>query len=257
MAARSRTSPRIRTGTAGWSIASAHRDLFAEGDSALARYATRFDAAEVNSSFHRPHRHSTWARWADTVPRDFRFSAKLPRTITHDARLQATGPLLDRFLGEVQGLGSKLACLLVQLPPSLPFDARIAATFFAMLRRRWDGGVACEPRHASWFAPRVDAMWSRHRIARVAADPAPVPAAALPGGAPHLRYWRWHGSPRIYYSAYGEASLDTLAAAIHASPPAAGGECWVMFDNTAHSHATPDAAAFQSRVPARPARRRP
>jgi uncharacterized protein YecE (DUF72 family) len=245
MPPRARATARIRTGTAGWSIASGHRGLFGSGDSLLARYATRFDAAEINSSFHRPHRRATYERWAATVPRNFRFAVKLPKTISHEHRLRQAGPLLDRFLDEAGGLGAKLACLLVQLPPSLAFDSRSAATFFAMLRRRWDGGVACEPRHASWFEPPVDGLWQRHRIARVAADPAPVAAAALPGGHAGLRYWRWHGAPRMYYADYGTDALQALAASVAAHPPAARGEAWVVFDNTAHGHATPNAAAFQ------------
>lgn len=237
----------VRTGTAGWSIASAHRGLFGPGDSALARYATRFDVAEINSSFHRPHRRETYARWADTVPARFRFAAKLPRTITHEQRLRGALPLLDAFLAQAGGLGDRLGCLLVQLPPSLAFDARVAGTFFAGLRRRWDGGVACEPRHASWFAPRVDALWQRHAIARVAADPAPVPGAGEPGGDAGLRYWRWHGAPRIYYGAYDAEALAALAARVRAGLPPRG-EAWVIFDNTAHGHATPNAADFQDLV---------
>jgi len=246
-------SPRLRIGCAGWSIASAHRALFADGASMLARYATRFDTVEINSSFYRPHRRDTYARWADSVPADFRFSAKLPRTITHDQRLQQAGALLDRFLGEATGLGDKLGCLLVQLPPSLAFDARVAATFLAMLRRRWDGAAVCEPRHRSWFAPAAETLLARHRIGRVAADPAPDEAAALPAADATVRYWRWHGSPRVYYSDYDDAALRALAEAVHAMP--AKREFWIVFDNTAHGHATPNAAALQERMHAGPARR--
>ncbi|MBJ6985049.1 DUF72 domain-containing protein [Luteimonas sp. MC1750] len=235
----------IRIGTAGWSIASAHRGLFGAGDSALARYATLFDATEINSSFYRPHRRETYARWAETVPAHFRYSVKLPRTITHEHGLRGALPLLDDFLAQAGGLGTRLGCLLVQLPPSLAYDGRVASAFFAGLRRRWPGGVACEARHASWFTARVDALWQRHRIARVAADPAPLPQAAEPGGHAGLGYWRWHGSPRIYYSAYDADARADLAARVrtHVAPR---GEAWVIFDNTAHGHATPDAAAFQA-----------
>ncbi|MEE7548042.1 DUF72 domain-containing protein, partial [Xanthomonas sp. Kuri4-1] len=133
---------RLRCGCAGWSLPAAVRDAFGAGDSVLQRYATRFDAVEINSSFYRPHRPATYARWADSVPADFRFSVKLPRSITHDARLYRTGALLDAFLAEAGALGERLGRLLVQLPPSLAFDPRLASTFFRMLRRRWPGGVA-------------------------------------------------------------------------------------------------------------------
>ncbi len=234
---------KVFIGCAGWSLPSASRHGFGAGDSMLARYATRFDAVEINTSFYRPHRRETYARWAASVPAGFRFSAKLPRTITHDARLHGAASELDRFVDEVDGLGRKLALLLVQLPPSLAFEARTAATFFAMLRRRFDTGIACEARHASWFSPRAEALWQRHRIARVAADPAiPVEAASEPGGDEQWRYWRWHGSPRVYYSAYDDARLEALAAAIRR----ARGRQWVVFDNTAHGHAVADAMRLQA-----------
>jgi len=235
----------VRIGCAGWSIPSRHASLFGEGGSHLARYATRFDVAEINSTFHRPHRAATFERWAASVPSRFRFSVKLPKAITHEARLQGAGDALTAFFDAVAGLGPKLGGVLVQLPPSLAFDARLAARFFTMLRRRSDAPVACEPRHASWFEPRVDAVWERFGIARVAADPAPMQAAAVPGGSgERWRYWRWHGSPRIYYSRYEDAALEALALALRARGRARG-PAWCIFDNTAHGHAVEDAARLQ------------
>ena len=157
---------RIRVGCAGWSIGTPQRDLFDDGASMLARYATRFDVAEINSSFYRPHRRETWRRWAASVPAGFRFSAKLPRTISHELGLRGAGPALDQFLAEAGGLGRKLGALLLQLPPTLAFDARSASAFFRMLRRRTDIAVACEPRHASWFDARADALLQRHAMRR-------------------------------------------------------------------------------------------
>lgn len=240
-------APRIRVGCAGWSIASTQRALVGDGASQLARYATRFDAVELNSTFYRAHRASTYQRWADSVPTGFRFSAKLPRTITHDARLYRVAPLLQTFLGEVGHLGDRLGCLLVQLPPSLAFDARNAATFFAMLRRRWHGGIACEPRHASWFGARAEALWQRHGIARVAADPALDASAAQPAGAAAPAYWRWHGTPRIYYSDYADDTLRSLAARVVAATPPTD-QAWVIFDNSALGHALDNAATLQTQL---------
>lgn len=236
----------VRIGCAGWSYASAQAGHFGPGDSQLARYATRFDVVEINSSFYRSHRRETYARWAAAVPRGFRFSVKLPREVTHDARLERCGSVLDRFAGEVDGLGGKLGGLLVQLPPSLAFASRTASTFFAMLRRRFpEAPAACEPRHASWFAPAVDALWDRYAIARVAADPAKIPGADGPGGAGRWHYWRLHGSPRMYYSAYGEERLRAYADALR-RVARRGRPAWCIFDNTAHGFSIADAAALQA-----------
>ena len=88
----------IRIGCAGWSIPSLHAPLFGDGASHLARYATRFDVVEINSSFNRSHGHKTYERWAATVPARFRVSVKAPKAITHELRLQKSAALLDRLV---------------------------------------------------------------------------------------------------------------------------------------------------------------
>ena len=221
----------VLVGTAGWTLPRAEQPEFPSEGSHLARYAARFPVAEINSSFHRPHRPSTWARWAAEVPPHFRFSAKLPKTITHERRLADAEELLDTFLGEAGALGEKLACLLVQLPPSLELDPAVAERFFAALRARTGVRVACEPRHPGWFTDQADALLAGLGVARVAADPARVPAAAEPGGASELVYHRLHGSPRMYYSAYDGDYLRALAPRLRAD--AAAREVWCIFDNTA------------------------
>ena len=234
-------TPRI--GTAGWSAPHERAAAFPAGGSTLERYAARFDAAEINSSFYRPHRRSTYERWAASVPEHFRFAVKLPRAITHDQRLVATDVLLDVFLEEARGLGDRFGPLLVQLPPSLVFQPDVAGQFFAELRTVHAGAVVCEPRHASWGSTEADALLASLRIARVAADPARWPGAERTGGWPGLVYARLHGSPRIYYSSYDESSLATVAEMMRAGARAAA-ECWCVFDNTASGAATGNALAL-------------
>lgn len=234
----------IAIGCAGWSIPKEHKELFGDGESVLARYATRFSIVEINSSFYRSHRQATYARWADAVPRDFRFSVKLPKSISHEMALRGAGPALDAFLAEVAGLGDKLGGLLLQLPPGQRFDARAASTFFAMFRRRSGTPLACEPRHPSWFSDDAAALLERHRVSRVSADPAiEHDPDTAPASSP-WPYWRLHGTPRVYYSPYSEDRLHQIAGEVmqrHASAHAP----WIIFDNTAHGYATRDAARLQ------------
>src|SRR6185312_17112458 len=98
----------------------------------------------INSSFYRPHRPATYARWAASVPAGFRFAVKVPKEITHTRRLVATAEPLRRFLAEASALGDKIGPLLVQLPPSLAYDSDVAAGFFDALRERFEGSVVCE-----------------------------------------------------------------------------------------------------------------
>ena len=170
---------------------------FVSGGSHLERYAQALNSCEINSSFYRPHKKETWERWARSVPAGFRFSVKAPRTITHGAMLNCSSEVLSAFLEQIGFLREKLGPILIQLPPSLEFDHGRANKFLSLLRGRFSGDVVWEPcRDASWFEDRGDNLLKEFHIARVAADPAYVPAATRPGGLASLVYFRLHGSPR-------------------------------------------------------------
>lgn len=239
-------SHEVRVGCAGWSIPGEHAGRFPRESSHLIRYAHRLPAVEINSSFYRPHRRSTYARWAAETPEDFAFSLKAPKEVTHKRRLVDAEEPLERFVDETAALGTKRGPLLVQLPPSLAFDTATVTAFLAALRRRYGGAVACEPRHPSWFTPEAERLLAEREVARVAADPAVVPQAAEPGGWDGLVYHRLHGSPQIYHSAYAAESLVTLASRLAEAETAA--LTWCIFDNTALGAATADALTVQGRL---------
>ncbi len=237
----------IRLGCAGWSLPGREQARFAGPGSHLERYAGVFGAAEINSSFHRTHQAATYARWAEAVPVGFRFSVKMPKAITHALRLENTEEPVQTFVAGLAALGEKLGCLLVQLPPSLQFDGDVAGRFFALLRGQSPAALACEPRHESWFGAAAETLLEKYGVARVAADPARVPAASEPGGWQGLSYYRWHGSPRMYYSSYEAEILAALAARLRAEQ-AAGRAVWCIFDNTAAGAAVPNALDLQDRL---------
>jgi len=230
---------RLYIGCAGWGLNSAVAERFPGEGSHLERYARILPAVEINSSFYRPHKPETYARWRDGTPPGFRFSVKLPRAITHEGRLVAYREPLERFAGEVAHLGSKLGCLLVQLPPSMPFDAGAADAFLADLRARLDVPTVCEPRHAGWFGEEASALLARHGVVRVVADPPAVPHAPLPRPAPTV-YFRLHGSPHVYHSRYDDELLARVAGECRRHL-AAGRRVWCIFDNTASGAAQPNA----------------
>src|SRR6187402_3325785 len=106
----------VRIGTAGWSIPRAAASRFESAGTHLRRYSRLFRCAEINSSFHRPHTAATYAKWRDSTPPDFRFAVKMPRTITHERKLQEAREPFVVFLGETDGLADKRGPILVQLP---------------------------------------------------------------------------------------------------------------------------------------------
>ena len=231
----------IKIGTAGWSIAKAEAHKFEVSGSGLQRYASRFPIVEINSSFHRSHLPETWSRWSDETPDAFRFAVKLPKEITHTRKLRDCSNLVGEFLGEVAHLGPKLGAVLVQLPPKLEFNSVMCSDVFDQLRTAVDAAIVCEPRHPSWFTPRVDDFLLAHRVCRAAADPAIMPSAAVPGGSDDLAYFRLHGSPVIYRSSYADR-IEKIGETLLATS-AKSNDVWCVFDNTASSDATQNALA--------------
>jgi uncharacterized protein YecE (DUF72 family) len=231
----------VFVGCAGWKLGREYWPQFEAQGTHLERYAGRLNAVEINSSFYRSHLPGTYRKWASSVGPDFRFSVKIPKSITHEHRLKNCVALLDIFLSECCELGDRLGCLLVQLPPSLGFDAKVAGQFFETLRTRYSGYVVIEPRHQSWV--EAQPLLVEHHIAQAVVDPSRLGNDATPGGWQGLRYWRLHGWPRIYYSAYAHEWLEDKAQEIQTGM-ADGSPVWCIFDNTAQDAALGNALSM-------------
>jgi uncharacterized protein YecE (DUF72 family) len=236
----------IRVGTAGWSIPRATASRFNSAGTHLERYSRRLDCAEINSSFHRPHAATTYAKWRDSTPPGFRFAVKIPREITHELKLREAHEPFITFVAQTDGLAEKRGPLLLQLPPSLPFDGAVVTRFLDMVRGVYDGPIVCEPRHPTWFAPLVASLLERYRISRVVADPPPLPEATTPAGWAHVVYFRLHGSPRMYWSRYDENVIAALAGTLDRLSTAA--QVWCVFDNTASGAALENAWELRERL---------
>ena len=236
----------VYVGCAGWNIPRESAGAFASEGTHLQRYARTFNCCEINSSFYRPHKYSTWERWAASVPENFRFSVKVPRTITHDDALKCAPETLAVFLKQIGFLGHKLGPILVQLPPQSHFDEPIATRFFMLLRAQHKGDVVLEARHETWFSTRADELLKQFKITGAAADPACVPLASEPSGYEGFVYFRLHGSPRHYYSAYSGEFLEALAGRLVKFAQQA--RVWCIFDNTAHGFATPNALELSAQI---------
>jgi uncharacterized protein YecE (DUF72 family) len=229
---------RINIGIAGWSNPPARRTQRDAAQSHLMYYAEHFSCVEINSSFYRSHGIATYERWRDATHRQFKFSVKMPRAITHESGLRGAAREVARFYNEIEGLQPKLGAVLLQLPSSCEFNARVVRAFFKALPRLPATEVVCEPRHPSWFSPAADAELCRSEVSRVAADPPRADNASLPGGDGRTAYFRWHGSPHMYRSSYSDAKLSLLAATVQ---KVAASEVWCVFDNTARYAAWDDA----------------
>lgn len=221
--------------TSGWSIPRTVAHLFPEKGSGLSRYAAVFNGVEINSTFYRHHRMTTFERWANSVPDEFRFAVKLPREITHEHRLHAVGQIFKTFVEELAALNGKLGPLLCQLPSTLEFDGNEATAAFEAMREVFPGMLVVEPRHTSWATPPAEEVLTRYAVDRVLADPAPVWPASDFSEPP--RYVRLHGAPRMYYSDYSAEEIRSFEKRLSAGS-------WCVFDNTASGAAIQNALAM-------------
>lgn len=157
-------SARVRLGTQGFSFPDWIGVFYPPGSKQqhyLPFYAGIFDTVELDTTFYGPPGASVVRSWAKHTPEHFRFSAKMPRAITHDALLRDGGVALAEFVRALEPLGEKLGVLLVQMPAEFVRepDAETALEAFLASRPR-DVQLAVEFRHASWHDP---ATWDRLR----------------------------------------------------------------------------------------------
>lgn len=218
--------------TAAWSIPKKVADRFAQEGSGLSRYASVFDGVEINSTFYRRHKTSTFARWAESVPDRFRFAVKIPKEITHIRAMKDIAEPFDIFLEDIAPLGEKRGPLLCQLPPSLAFDDDALETAFKTIRDADGGPIVIEVRHKSWASAEALDLLKTYAIDRVLADPAPVWPAEDFETPP--KYVRLHGKPKIYYSSYTDDEIRSFSDLL--TP-----DGWCVFDNTASGAAIENA----------------
>lgn len=186
----------IRLGTQGWSYPDWVGSFYAPGARQadyLTEYARRFDTVEIDSTFYGMPRPSHVQAWAEHSPPDFVFTAKLPRSITHDRRLVDCSDELGQFLAVIGRLGPKLGPLLIQLPPDFRSDERPALERCLDLLPK-DYRFAVELRHRSWHDDETLDLLSAHGVAWTITDLPYLPP--LVATTARFSYLRWHGERR-------------------------------------------------------------
>ena len=249
---------RAFVGTSGWAYAS-WRKRFYEGRPPrewLGFCAQRFSGLEINATHYRLQSAGTFRRWREATPRDFRFTLKAHRYLTHKRKLKnPSGPIrVERE--RAAALGAKLAVVLWQLPGNFGCNLERLEAFAKALGTWRRARHAIEFRHASWFRKEVADCLRRHRIAVCQSDAADWPR--WDAVTTDLVYVRLHGRPRTYASSYGERALRAWARRIRRWQRE-GRAVHVYFDNDARGAAPRNAERLiallgQASVPRRSGR---
>jgi uncharacterized protein YecE (DUF72 family) len=211
----------------------------------LTYYAQFFDTTEINSSFYHLTKAQTVTNWLDKVPDDFIFCPKVNKNVTHIKRLVATEEILEKFFSAYSIMGKRLGPVLIQLPPSLRFDAVITRQFFEVLKKTYGTyDFALEARHATWMDAKAARLLKKYNIAWVISQSG-VGFPYLEQITAHHVYVRFHGPGKLYASAYTEEMLRDYAIKF-AQWADKGHDLWIYFNNCYYGAAIENANTLKS-----------
>lgn len=205
-------------------------------------YAQHFSTLEINNTFYRFPEKKLFDNWYQKAPPGFVFSVKVPQVITHRQRFRQTESLLNEFYSVAyDGLKEKLGPLLFQLPPSMVYDESLLHGIIKQTNPLFRNVV--EFRHNSWWRKDVLAALAQAQVIFCGVSyPGLINSAVadLP-----TTYYRFHGVPKLYYSAYPENTMEQVAQQLTA---AEANEAFVYFNNTAAGAAIENAKYLQCLV---------
>jgi uncharacterized protein YecE (DUF72 family) len=236
----------IRIGTSGWSYDHWVGVLYPERTPASARlalYAQEFTTVELNASFYRWPKDSTFAGWRQRLPDGFTMSIKAHRGLTHFRRLKSPEPWVERFERCWRALGDRSEMLLVQLHPEQERDDERLEYFLGRMPDRIR--VAVELRHPSWDEPAVYALLELHNAAYVVMSGAGL--RCVPRATTDAVYIRMHGpdSESLYAGSYSDNDLKRWADRI-SEWDGQGRDVLVYFNNDGYGYAVQNARTLKA-----------
>jgi uncharacterized protein YecE (DUF72 family) len=206
-----KSTQKIYIGTSGWQYGH-WKGVFYPPDLKysewLSYYCKHFSTLEINVTFYRDVRISTFKKWYALTPDDFLFSLKLSRQITHFKRLRVDKELIDKFLEKSASLKDKLGILLIQLPPGLKFEENLVKDFLSMLDKKYKYTI--EVRNKTFINDNFFNILKENNIALCIADSAKRYPYYETVTADFV-YIRLHGSQILYASEYTEKELAEWA----------------------------------------------
>lgn len=206
-------------------------------------YSSRFPTLELNVTFYRFPQVSFLENWYAKSPEHFLFSVKAPRLITHYKQFKESQSLLDDFYITVRkGLKDKLGPVLFQLPPQYQFTEERLQLLIESMDPSFDNVI--EFRHVSWWTKQVQSALGDKKISFCGISHPSLPDEAIVNTG--LVYYRFHGIPKLYYSAYSSAELKRAADAIRKNKMAKS--IFIYFNNTATGAAIENATVLEGLV---------
>jgi len=202
-------------GTSGWVYSHWEGIFYPEDLSSkdkLKYFSQHFKTAEVNYSFYHLPKLTTYQNWYSQTPKDFLFSLKASRFITHIKRLKGVKRAWKTFIKNALNLEEKLGPILFQFPPNFKATEEnikrleeFLKFIYTSLRLRF----AFEFRNKSWCDKKIYEILKKYKIAWVIADSPEYPRVDMVTA--DFVYIRMHGSKVLFNSKYTKKELKDLA----------------------------------------------
>lgn len=190
----------LHIGTSGWSYEKDWKGTFyTSGSSLLQQYLSYFETAEINSTFYALPKHN-FVKHLESIDRSKFFTAKLPKKVTHDSRLDLSGEggqVLDQFYKLLKPIESQIHVLLIQLPPWKLSSMNDLETFLSNLKPPFR--YAIEFHDTSWLVNPVWSLLEKYEVANCIVD---EPKLAIDlRVTTDFSYIRWHGhGEKLWYN---------------------------------------------------------
>jgi uncharacterized protein YecE (DUF72 family) len=205
-------------------------------------YASKFNTLEINNTFYKFPQLNNLLNWYQKAPEGFKFSVKVPGAITHFKQFNETEVLMSDFYDTVkEGLKEKLGCILFQLPPRLNYSKEKLDIIIKHTNLFFQNVI--EFRHNSWWRKDVFETLERHNITFCGVSYPGIINDTITQG--NLSYYRFHGVPKLYYSAYDTEFLKTVSIRMMNSQIETA---YIYFNNTASAAALANAAEIKNMV---------
>lgn len=235
---------KIITGTSGWIYREWKGEFYPEDlpqSKWLEYYQTFFDVVEINATFYRLFADTTFLKWKNQAKQHFKYIIKAPRVITHRKLLKNCDSYIKKFSKSIALLEDKLALILLQLSPRMPYD--LVRLEKAILAFDDPSRVVVEFRDPKWFTDEVRKLLSKLGCVFCSADsPATEPIDWVTSP---IAYIRLHGRKQWYNYKYSAAELKEIIKLLNSMSQQNAKEIYVLFNNDCYAYAIQNALSLK------------
>ena len=190
-------------------------------------YSDHFPTYEMNGTFYKAPTLKVMQNWYLKGPENFVYAVKAPKIITHLKRFKACEDEINIFYEVCKnGLKEKLGPVLFQLPPSFHYSEENLELIIKNLNPEFKNTI--EFRHESWWKKEVFEILEKNGITFCNVSHPTLPDSV--SKTSNIGYFRFHGSPKMFYSSYSEEYLKKIYEEITKN---SFEEFYIFFNNTA------------------------